>query len=75
MDRFLRRHGFTPIQFRTQSMYRNVGEVLGRIGSLRNGLSKVLSQCLQKVLPRPILEGGFWLDLADIMFVAARKND
>ena len=74
MDRFLNRHGFTPVAWRTQSMHRTIGEVLGRVSTLSRGVPRWTAAALSRLTPGLIQRRGFWLDLGDIMFVAARRN-
>ncbi len=73
MGRFLKQHGFEAVDWQTQPMFRNFGEVLGRVSSLGQGISKWTAQTLSAILPGAVKRSGFWLDLGDIMFVAARK--
>jgi SAM-dependent methyltransferase len=73
MARFLTRHGFEPVAWQSLAVYRNVGEVLGRLSVLGRGLPKRVAGALARTLPGWALRRGFWLDLGDIMFVAARK--
>ena len=74
MDRFLKQHSFAAVDWQTQPMFRNFGEVLGRVSSLGQGISKWSAQTLTAILPKAIKRNGFWLDFGDIMFVAARKT-
>jgi len=73
MRQFLQRHGFQSIRCKSTPMYRNIGETLNRIAQLGKGFSKRCAETLLRYLPISIKKGGFWLDLGDIMFVAARK--
>ncbi|MEQ1826923.1 MAG: class I SAM-dependent methyltransferase [Pirellula sp.] len=73
MDRFLARHGFQTVNQQTQSMYRNIGEVLGRVSTLGRGVTRWSAKTLTKVVPSALQQRGFWLDFGDIMFIAARK--
>jgi 2-polyprenyl-3-methyl-5-hydroxy-6-metoxy-1,4-benzoquinol methylase len=73
MTQFLTHHGFRVVRCQSTPMYRNIGEVLRRLATLGKGATRWLAACLERVLPQFIQRGGFWLDLGDIMFVAARK--
>jgi SAM-dependent methyltransferase len=73
MNHFLTRHGFQPVHYQSTPMYRNIGEVLRRLSTLGRGATRWLAAGLHAALPGFIQRGGFWLDLGDIMFVAARK--
>jgi hypothetical protein len=54
-------------------MHRNIGETLRRVATLGKGVSKPIASALKRVTPGWLEQMGFWLDLGDIMFVAARK--
>ena len=47
--------------------------MLGRLKSLGRGWTPRLAALLAAVTPAVLQRRGFWLDLGDIMFVAARK--
>ncbi|MGL4550813.1 MAG: class I SAM-dependent methyltransferase [Gemmataceae bacterium] len=74
MRRFLTRHGFRVMRCQSTPMYRNVGETLDRVATLGKGVSKPAAQVLRGVVPGWVKRMGFWLDLGDIMYVAARKD-
>jgi hypothetical protein len=54
-------------------MYRNVGETLGRLATLGRGAVGHVASLARRLVPGPLQRRGFWLDLGDIMYVAARK--
>jgi SAM-dependent methyltransferase len=74
MRRFLDRHGFDTVRCQSQSMYRNIGEVLERVGTLGHGVTRWTAKALSRVTPTAIKRRGFWIDMGDIMFVAARRR-
>jgi 2-polyprenyl-3-methyl-5-hydroxy-6-metoxy-1,4-benzoquinol methylase len=73
MTRFLTLHGFEVMQMLSLPMCRTIGEVLGRLNGLSKGISRWGAAALSQVLPSFVQRRGLWLDLGDIMFVAARK--
>lgn len=73
MRRFLARHGFRVARCQSAAMYRNVGETLERLARLGKGVSRPIARLARGVLPRWVKRMGAWLDLGDIMYVAARK--
>ena len=73
LARLLGRHGFRVAYSRSTPMYRNVGETLGRLATLGRGAVGRIATLARRFVPGPIQRGGFWLDLGDIMYVAARK--
>ncbi|NBO91753.1 MAG: class I SAM-dependent methyltransferase [Planctomycetia bacterium] len=74
MRRFLNRQGFQVMRCQSTPMYRNIGETLERVAKLGKGISRPIAQTLKQLVPSGAKELGFWLDLGDIMFVAARKT-
>ena len=73
MTRFLTSHGFEVVRSESTPMHRNIGETVERVANLGKGFPKSVAQVVRKVMPRWVKKRGFWLDLGDIMFVAARK--
>jgi SAM-dependent methyltransferase len=73
MRLFLQRHGFEVVSIRSTAFYRNIGETLSRMATLGTGFSRIAAKGLSRVVPGFVQRGGFWLDLGDIMCVAARK--
>jgi SAM-dependent methyltransferase len=71
----LAREGFRVMRCRPLPMYRSVGETLGRLANLGKGAWRPLGAALLALSPGWVRRLGFWLDLGDIMFVAARKAD
>jgi SAM-dependent methyltransferase len=74
LARLLERHGFRVEEARSTAMYRNFGESLGRMATLGRGLPARLAAAARRLTPGFVARRGFWLDLGDIMFVAARKG-
>lgn len=74
LTRLLERHGFRVEAARSTAMYRNFGESLGRMATLGRGLPARLAAIASRLTPDFVARHGFWLDLGDIMFVAARKE-
>jgi len=74
MTRFLAANGFEVTRIRSLPMCRTIGEVLGRLTGLSKGFSRWGATILSRVLPVWVQQRGLWLDLGDIMFVAARKT-
>lgn len=74
MRRFLTRHGFTVKRCQSTPMYRNIGETLQRVATLGKGVSRPVARVLRHLVPGAVKRAGFWLDLGDIMYVAARKD-
>jgi hypothetical protein len=74
MRRFLTRHGFRVMRCQSTPMYRNVGETLDRVAMLGKGPSRPVAQVMRRLVPGRLKQLGFWLDLGDIMYVAARKD-
>ncbi len=74
MRRFLTRAGFHVVRCQSTPMYRNIGETLERVATLGKGPSVPVARLLRGVTPAWLKRLGFWLDLGDIMFVAARKE-
>ena len=54
-------------------MHRNIGETVERVANLGKGVPKSVAKAIRRVMPRWLKKMGFWLDLGDIMFIAARK--
>lgn len=75
MRRLLTRQGFRVVRCQSTPMYRTVGETLDRVAALGKGPSRWLAGLLKQYTPGWLARLGFWLDLGDIMFVAARKRD
>jgi SAM-dependent methyltransferase len=73
LARLLERHGFRVEYSRSTPMYRNVGETLGRLATLGRGAVGHVASLARRLVPGPLQRRGFWLDLGDIMYVAARK--
>jgi 2-polyprenyl-3-methyl-5-hydroxy-6-metoxy-1,4-benzoquinol methylase len=73
MRQFLTRHGFQVMRCQSTPMYRNVGETLERVARLGKGVSQPIAQVLRRYTPDWLKQCGFWLDLGDILYVAARK--
>jgi SAM-dependent methyltransferase len=73
MTRLLGRHGFTVASVRSLPMCRNVGEMLGRLSAMGKGLPRRAAGVMARVLPGWVQRRNLWIDLGDIMFVAARK--
>ncbi|MFQ3592821.1 MAG: class I SAM-dependent methyltransferase [Gemmataceae bacterium] len=73
MRHFLTRKGFQVVKCQSTPMYRNVGETLDRLARLGKGVSQPVAETLRKITPHFLKQWGFWLDLGDILFVAARK--
>lgn len=71
--RLLERQGYRVEYSRSTPMYRNIGETLGRLTTLARGTVGRVAAAAHKLTPRAIQRCGFWLDLGDIMYVAARK--
>ena len=74
MTRFLAANGFEVTRIRSLPMCRTIGEVLGRLSGLSKGFSRWGAAILSRVLPGWVQQRAIWLDLGDIMFVAARKT-
>lgn len=74
LTRLLAGHGFRVATARSTAMYRTLGESIGRLATLGRGLPARLARMARRVTPGAIARRGFWLDLGDIMFVAARKD-
>jgi len=74
ITRFLQRHGFRVVHNRSLAMYRNFGESLARLETLGRGWPARMAAATRRLTPRALGNRGFWLDLGDIMFVAARKE-
>jgi SAM-dependent methyltransferase len=73
ITRMLTRLGFAVAPITSVPIYRSVGEVLGRLAALGRGLTRRTAAVLTAATPGFLQRRGFWLDLGDIMFVAARK--
>ena len=70
--RLLGRHGFSPIGFETAAYYHSMHNVLGTL-ALRGGVGgKVSAAALRVIGAERARRIGFWINLGDIMFVAAR---
>lgn len=72
--RMLGRLGFEVAVCRSTPFYRNFGECLARVAALGKGASRWVARLAQAVTPGAVTRRGFWLDLGDIMYVAARKK-
>lgn len=73
MKRFLTRQGFEVVRSQSTPMHRNIGETVERVANLGKGAPKSVAKAIRRVMPRWLKKMGFWLDLGDIMFIAARK--
>jgi SAM-dependent methyltransferase len=73
MRRFLERQGFAVAHEQSLSNCRTVSEIFGRLHTLGKGATRTVAGWLKSATPGPIGRLGIWLDLGDIMFVAARK--
>jgi SAM-dependent methyltransferase len=68
------RHGLAVRHVRSLPIYRNLRSVLGRLAVLGRGGLQWLAQWGQVWLPDQVHDKlGLWLDLGDIMLVAAQK--
>lgn len=74
MRRFLARHGFEVAVIESTPMYRSLRGTIGGLKALTRGWTCQVAKIADCCLPHAVQERiGFWLDLGDIMFVAARK--
>jgi 2-polyprenyl-3-methyl-5-hydroxy-6-metoxy-1,4-benzoquinol methylase len=73
MCKFLTRHGLEIRYCQSTPMYRNIGETMDRIAKLGKGVSPAVASFFRRFTPHGLKRLGFWLDLGDIMYVAARK--
>lgn len=73
MRRLLERHGFQLAHECSLSNCRTVGEILGRLHNLGKGMTRSVAGWMHALTPRWLGQVGIWLDLGDIMFIAARK--
>jgi hypothetical protein len=74
MARFRERHGFEVRAVHSLSICRTVSEIIGRLNSLGRGISRHAAGLLAGRLPGWLGNAGLWLDLGDIMFVAAQRR-
>ena len=71
---FLKRHGLTVMQVKSVAVFRTLHSVLGGMAALRPGLSGAMAARLKALLPERLQRRvGAWVNLGDIMFVAAMK--
>jgi cyclopropane fatty-acyl-phospholipid synthase-like methyltransferase len=74
MRQFLTRHGLDVVALESTPMYRSLRGTIGGLKALSRGWTRRAAVIADHFLPHAIQERvGFWLDLGDIMFVAARK--
>jgi hypothetical protein len=74
MRLFLERRGFEVVAIHSTPMYRSMRGTLSGLLALGKGLPRRAAWLADKLLPGAIQDRvGFWLDLGDIMLVAARK--
>jgi len=72
--RLLERAGLRVLGFETAAYHHSIHNVLASIG-LRHGAAAHLSRFTLKVVGEPLARRiGFWVDLGDIMFVAAAPS-
>lgn len=69
--RLLDRAGFGVLGFETAAYYHSIYNILASIG-MRQGLAARLSRLALRIVGEPLARRmGFWINLGDIMFVAA----
>jgi SAM-dependent methyltransferase len=74
MRRFLSRCGLDVVAIRAVSVYRTLHSVLASLAALGRGTPRQMAAWLGGTLPLGFQKRlGAWIDLGDIMFVAARK--
>ena len=72
---FLGRFGLRVVEATSMPMYRNLGTTIGMLQVLGGSVSKSCARVADFLLPSPIKNGlGMWIDVGDIMFVAAQKE-
>ena len=74
MRRFLTRHGLNVVEIRSIGVFRTLHSVLSGLSVLGKGPARALAVQLRKVIPITTQQRiGTWINLGDIMGVAARK--
>ena len=74
MRQFLARHGLKVVETKSVAVYRTLHSVLGSLSVLGKGLSRSLAARLSRSIPVGTQQRlGAWINLGDIMGVAARK--
>ena len=74
VQQFLSRHGLETREIRSTPIFRNVRSTLANLAVLGEGASRGLAKIAGRLTPRLLQERlGGWIDLGDIMFVAAQK--
>jgi SAM-dependent methyltransferase len=74
LRRFLERYGFEVVAIHSTPVYRSIRGVLSGMLLFERGLRRRAACLADKCIPCGLQERlGFWLDLGDIMLVAARK--
>ena len=74
MRRFLSRHGVEVVEIKSIGVYRTLHSVLSGLSVLGKGPARALAGQLRKVIPIATQQRvGTWINLGDIMGVAAQK--
>lgn len=75
IKRLLARHGLTVVEIRAVGVYRTVHSVLSSLAAVGKGVSRGIGGALATTLPQRLQKRvGAWVNLGDIMFVAAQKR-
>jgi hypothetical protein len=75
ITRFLQSQGFAVVTIRSIPTYRSLHSVVTNLQTIGRGLPRLLAAGMGAVVPRRIQTHlGAWLNLGDIMLVAARKE-
>ncbi len=74
LGRLLERHGFEVRRTRSLPVFRSLGGTLANLEVLGHGIVKRLAGAFRALLPEALTGPiGLWVDLGDIVFVAAQK--
>ncbi len=75
LSRFLERYGFEVRQARSLPVFRSLGGTLANLEVLGQGIVRRLAGGMRALLPEALAGPlGLWVDLGDILFVAAQKS-
>lgn len=74
MRQFLIRHGLSVVETRSIAVYRTLHSVTTSLAALGKGLSRRAAINISRLVPQAVQKRlGMWVNLGDIMFVAAQK--